>query len=214
MIDLIEELNAVRRETAHRTIPAGEGRTVVLRRMYDTTIDDVWDAITTRERIERWFLPISGDLKLGGTYQLEGNARGTILACEPPTRLKVTWIYGEDATERDISEVEMRLSSDGDATVLELEHAAVPPEEFWATYGPGAVGVGWDLALLGLSAHLAGETLGDPRAWEATPEARDFMTHSARSWGEAMVAAGANEEEATSAVWNTTAFYVPETTEE
>ena len=63
-------------------MPAGEGRTVVLRRRYAAAVEDVWDAITDPERIGRWFLPVSGDFRPGGTYQLEGNAGGTILRCE------------------------------------------------------------------------------------------------------------------------------------
>ena len=59
-----------------------------LRRTYDAPIDDVWDALTTPERIGRWFLPISGDYRLGGRYQFEGNAGGEILACERPNRLQ------------------------------------------------------------------------------------------------------------------------------
>ena len=31
--------------------------------------------------------PISGDLRLGGRYQLQGNAGGEILVCEPPQHL-------------------------------------------------------------------------------------------------------------------------------
>lgn len=38
----------------------------------------MWDACTDPERIPRWFLPISGDLRLNGRYQLEGNAGGAI----------------------------------------------------------------------------------------------------------------------------------------
>jgi uncharacterized protein YndB with AHSA1/START domain len=214
MIDLIDELNAVHRVTAHRTIPAGDGRTVVLRRSYGASIDDVWDAITTRERIERWFLPVSGELKPGGTYQLEGNAGGRIVACEPPRHLKITWVFGENPTERDVGEVDVRLSSDGDRTVLELEHAAVVEDEWWATYGPGAVGVGWDLTFLGLAQHLSGESIGDRETWPMTPEARDFMTRSAQAWGDAMLASGATRDEAAAAVRGTTSAYVPDLEEE
>ena len=211
MTDLIDELNRVHRETSHRTIPAGDGRTVVLRRTYDAPIDDVWDAITTRERIERWFLPVSGDLKLGGTYQLEGNAGGDIVACEPPRYLKITWVFGENPTERDVGEVEVRLSSGGDgSTTLELEHAAVVTDEWWKTYGPGAVGVGWDLTLIGLARHLDGHEIEDREAWPASPVARDFMTRCAQAWGAAMLASGATEAEAAEAVRGTTSAYVPE----
>ena len=78
MSDILSELKAVHREVGLRTIAAGEGHTVVLRRSYDADIDDVWDAITSAERINRWFLPISGDLRVGGTYRLDGNASGEI----------------------------------------------------------------------------------------------------------------------------------------
>ena len=79
----------------------------------------------------------------------------------------------------------MRFSSAGeDRTLLELEHAAVVDDEWWATYGPGAVGVGWDLTLLGLAMHLDdGSTIEDRDAWYATPEAREFMTRSAQGVG-------------------------------
>jgi uncharacterized protein YndB with AHSA1/START domain len=212
MIDLIDELNGVRRETVDKMIPPGDGHAVILRRTYDATIADVWDAITTRERIERWFLPITGDLKRGGTYQLEGNAGGTILVCDPPQHLKITWVFGEDTTERDVSEVDVRLTAEGeDRTLLELEHAAVVDDEWWAQYGPGAVGVGWDLTLLGLAMLLDdGSTIENRDEWYASPDAREFMTRSARAWGDAMLAAGATREAAEAAVQGTTSAYVPE----
>lgn len=97
-------------------------------------------------------------MRLGGRYQLEGNAGGAILACDEPTRLGVTWEYGGN-----VSWLEVRLSADGDDhTTLVLEHAAHVPEEFWAEFGPGAVGVGWDLALMGLAAHLRRGAAVDP----------------------------------------------------
>ena len=89
-------------------------------------------------------MPISGDLRLGGTYQLEGNAGGRILACDRPNRLQVTWAYGDPTAEPSI--LELRLApAGGDTTRFELEHTAVVPDEFWTEYGPGAVGVGWDI---------------------------------------------------------------------
>ena len=46
-------------------------------RTYDTSVDDLWEALTTRERLARWFGKVGGDLELGGRYQIEGNASGT-----------------------------------------------------------------------------------------------------------------------------------------
>jgi uncharacterized protein YndB with AHSA1/START domain len=170
----------------------------------------VWDAVTNPERISRWFLPISGDVRLGGTYQLEGNAGGTVLVCDPPQRFRVTWVYGEPGTDRDISEVEVRLSSpESGMTILELEHSAIVPEDRWDEYGPGAVGVGWDGALLGLTLHLQGGSVDDPLAWQVSNEGRVFFTRSSEAWGEANAAAGADANAVARAVANTTAFYAP-----
>ena len=67
---------------------------MTLTRLYDTSVDDLWDALTSKERIPRWFLPVEGDLKLGGRYQLKGNAGGTITACTPPNHFAATWEFG------------------------------------------------------------------------------------------------------------------------
>jgi uncharacterized protein YndB with AHSA1/START domain len=207
MKEIIDELAAVRRRVGTATVAAGEARTVTLRRTYDAPVEDVWDAITTRERIARWFMPISGDLRVGGRYQLEGNAGGEVLRCEPPHTLKVTWGMGEG----DPSEVEVRLSGNGDGTDLELEHTAVVPPEMWDTFGPGAVGVGWDLALLGLALYLRGESIEESQrdAWSRSDEARAFMTDSATAWATAHEESGASPEQAAAGAAATTEFYAP-----
>src|SRR5262249_55998757 len=84
----------------------GGSRTVLLRRAFPAPVEDVWDACTTAERIGRWLMPVSGDLRLGGRYQLHGNAGGEVLRCEPPKLLRVTWGMGDGPA----SEVEVRLS--------------------------------------------------------------------------------------------------------
>ena len=76
MIDIVNEIEAIRREVGTGPIAAGEGRAVRLSRAYDAPVEDVWDALTSPERLTRWFLPISGDYRVGGSYQLEGNAGG------------------------------------------------------------------------------------------------------------------------------------------
>jgi uncharacterized protein YndB with AHSA1/START domain len=211
MIDIAREIGAVQREVGEGQTPAGVGKSVRLRRDYNAPIEDVWDALTNPERIGRWFLPISGDYRIGGRYQFEGNAGGEILACERPNMLKASWIYGEPASEADGSIVEVHLSTvESGATRFELVHTAVVPEEFWWQYGPGAVGVGWEGGLLGLELHLRGGSVGDPEAWQLSDEGRRFNTLSSEGWGEAQRAAGADDETVARAVANTTAFYVPD----
>ena len=207
--DLIDQLQAASRRVGTDTLPAGAAQVVAITRTYPAEVEDVWDAITDPARIPRWFLPISGDLRLGGTYQLEGNAGGEIRVCEPPHRLLVTWIFGEPPGPEDSSLVEVRLTAVDGGTQLELEHTAVVPPEFWDQFGPGAVGVGWDLAMLGLGAHLAGDELGDPASLERDPAMRDAMTRSSEAWGEAYAASGADATIVTRAVTGTTAAYVP-----
>lgn len=210
MTKAMDELAAVTRETAPTKTPAGEGHRVVLRRTYRADVEQVWDALTTADRISRWFLPISGDLRLGGRYQFEGNAGGEILECEPPRLLRVSWVMGEPAPDS-FSEVVVRLTPVEDGTSFELEHTATVPSQFWEQFGPGAVGVGWDGGLLGLALYLAsgGSPASDHQGFENTPEGREFLTASARAWGEAHRACGVSEEVARACTEATIAFYVP-----
>ena len=106
---------------------------------------------------------------------------------------------------------ELRLSAvDGGKTRLGSNTRGVP-DEMWAEYGPGAVGVGWEGGLLGLSLHLQGAPRpDDPVAWQLSPDGRDFSRRSSEAWGDANRAAGADPEAAARAVAKTTTFYAPE----
>ena len=92
-IDVNEHISAVRRQVGTRTLEAGQARVVTLSRTYGAPVDDVWDACTSVERIPRWFLPITGDLRVGGRYQLQGNAGGTVERCEAPNSFGATWEF-------------------------------------------------------------------------------------------------------------------------
>ncbi|MEV7107718.1 SRPBCC family protein [Streptomyces atroolivaceus] len=207
MGEIAEEAGRVHREVGTRRVGSDEAGTVLLRRTFDAPAADVWGAVTSPERIARWFLPVTGDLRAGGSYQLEGNAGGEILECVPPGRLRVSWLFGPDPG---FSEVEVRLAPEGgDRTVFELEHASVIPEEFRSQFGPGAVGVGWDLALLGLGWHLAGGGIDREEAveWHTSPEAKAFVARSGEEWGRAFAASGADPETVTATTVATIAFY-------
>ncbi|MGI5239651.1 SRPBCC family protein [Dactylosporangium sp. CA-139066] len=202
MIDIVNQVNAAHRELGNAPVASGEGRSLLLRRTYDAPIEDVWSACTEAERLGRWLAPVEGELRLGGRYQLKGNAGGEVLRCEPPRLLKVTWEMGEGMP----TEVEVRLSDDGpQRTVLELEHASPAGivDELVRAYGPGGtigIGGGWDLALLGLDHHLRGADL-DAETWEDDPEVREFARHACRAWGAVVQAAwGTSEEDVEAAI--------------
>ncbi|HEV7242804.1 MAG TPA: SRPBCC family protein [Thermoanaerobaculia bacterium] len=177
-------------------------RGVTLERAYDTTTDDLWDAVTNPDRLPRWFLPVSGELKLGGRYQFEGNAGGTITECVPPRSLSATWEFGDA-----MSWVEVHITPEGEArSRLTLCHIC-PVDDHWQTYGPGAAGVGWDLGLFGLAVHLSGSDRFDEDAFTSSPEGRALIASISEDWGRAAIAAGENPVHAEAAAKLTTAFY-------
>jgi uncharacterized protein YndB with AHSA1/START domain len=177
MIDIVSQLNAIQRkvERLPTTGSSGERVSVLLQRDYAAPIDDVWSAVTQPDRIKRWFMPISGELRVGGSFQLEGNAGGDILACEPPRLLRVT--FGGPT-----SLVEVHLTAQGeDETVLELEHT-VSIEMAQSGAGALYVGPGWDGALMGLDLFLRGEAIGDPAAMANSLEVQAFSKQSIYTW--------------------------------
>lgn len=205
MIDVDQQTNAVQRTVGSRTLAAGEARTSIISQTYDSTIEDVWDACTNPERIPRWFVPVTGDLRLGGQYQIQGNASGTVESCHPPTGFTATWEFGGE-----VSWIEVNLAEAPGGTHLTLEHIAHVGDERWTEYGPGAVGVGWDLTVLGLALHLASGAGAEPFdgvAWSASDEARVFMTSSSEHWRDASIKAGTEPAQAKAAADRTTAFY-------
>jgi uncharacterized protein YndB with AHSA1/START domain len=205
-IDVSQQIRAVRRTVGTRVLEAGEAHTVTISQTYAAAIEDVWDACTNAERIPRWFLPVSGDLRLGGHYQLKGNAGGTIERCDPPNSFSATWEYGGE-----VSWIEVRLTAEAaDRTRLEIEHLARVGDERWAQFGPGAVGIGWDMIIMGLTLHLSGRPAVDPKegaAWAASEEGRRFMTLSGERWCQAHIASGDDQAEARAMAERTIAAY-------
>lgn len=201
----MKSLGAVKRTVSELIKKEGKPvRKVTLERSYSTTTDDLWDAVTNPERLERFFAPVGGELKLGGRYQIEGNAEGSITECVPPKFFAATWEFGGE-----LSWIEVRIAPEGDArSRLTLTHSC-PVDDHWEKYGPGAGGVGWDLTLLGLEAYLAVVAFerSAGHAFLTSDEGKAFMIGSSEAWGRAAVAAGENPAQAEAAARRTTAFY-------
>ncbi len=211
-MDYSNALGVEYQEVKDATRDGQPARVVGGARTYATDIDDLWDALTNIKRIPRWFLPITGDLKLGGRYQLQGNAGGKITRCDPPEALDVTWEFADN-----VSWVTVRLEPDGDGARLTLEHT-MPKDEageaHWEQFGPGATGVGWDLSFLGLALHLesGGEAIERDAndAWLASDAGKSFIRDCAKAWGEAHITAGETPDLARAMAGRTADFYAGE----
>lgn len=197
------------RRVEHREFLGKPALAVVAARTYDTTVEDLWDAIANPQRLARWFLPVEGDFKVGGRYQLQGNAGGTIVRCDRPEALEITWEYGGGT-----SWVNVRLTRDGARARFTLEHIAHRDgvgEAHLKQFGPGAVGIGWDLMLNGLATHVAAPAVPADRAafeaWARSDDGKAFMRASGEAWGTADAGAGENRDEARARAERTIAFY-------
>jgi uncharacterized protein YndB with AHSA1/START domain len=206
-LDPITDAAVVDREVRTAERDGVTTRVVVARRTYPAPQEELWDAVTNPDRLPRWFLPVSGDLRVGGRYQLEGNAGGTVEACDEPERFAVTWEFGGQ-----VSWLTVTFVSLGTGTTLEVAHEAPVDPGFWEQYGPGATGVGWDLGLLGLDRHLqaGAEVAIDPAegaAWPTTPEGIAYVRQAADGWVAAAVADGDDQAAAEAAGDRTVGFY-------
>src|SRR5215210_1709736 len=101
-MDVLAQISAVRRELQPRQRDGREVNVVVAEQTYRTDIDDLWDALTNAERLPRWFLPVTGDLRVGGRYQFVGNAGGSVLGCDPPRQASLTWEFGGEVSWLDL----------------------------------------------------------------------------------------------------------------
>jgi uncharacterized protein YndB with AHSA1/START domain len=197
----------VTREVRSGSRDGAATKITIARRVYRVGQADLWDALTSADRIPRWFLPVSGDLQVGGRYQTEGNAGGVVERCKEPDSFAVTWEFGGM-----LSWLEVTLTPDGERTVLELAHEAHVTPELWGQFGPGAVGVGWDLALRALVRHLDSGAPVDPEeaaAFPASPDGAEFIRAAAAGWADAAAADGDEPGTAQQAAARTVAFYTP-----
>ena len=136
---------------------------------YDTTIDDLWSALTDPDRLARWHGQVEGDLRLGGAFRVyleadDVESIGRVEACEPPRRLLVTtretdesYRKGQGVPPFDEA-IGATLTADGDQTILVVEVKGMPLNVL------AAYGAGWQIHAEHLAAYLAGRTPGDTEA--------------------------------------------------
>jgi uncharacterized protein YndB with AHSA1/START domain len=207
-VDLMAQIGAVTREVSDRDHLGKLRRVVSASRIFATSPDDLWEAITQPERLARWFGSVSGDLRLGGSFQIKDNAKGEVTACKPPEMLAVTWrMYGDE------SWVQAHLSSSSDGgPLLKVEHILsrrLFDRLYWSWYGAGATGVGWELWLLGLDQYLRSGTAStdELECWRVTDEGKAYLKRATHHWGRAEILHGEREAKAMKRAARTCTFY-------
>lgn len=131
--------------------------------VFDTDVEDLWQACTTPERLARWLAQVDGDLRVGGTVQVVFTSTWTgavrVEVCDAPHHLLLTSQPGTD--EEGQIEAWLTQEDGGTRLVVEERGLPVPGLPFHAS--------GWQAHLedLGRSLELDGPV--HPDGW--SPEA-------------------------------------------
>lgn len=136
---------------------AGDARQLVFHRRYRQSVDKVWAALTTPERLADWFAEAQVDLRVGGTIKLGWNGVHktdvTITVCDAPRALAWRWTIGERDTL-----VRFDLEPDGDGCALTLTHSGLSLDGA----RDGGVRAGWHAHLEALPDAMEGRAT----SWE------------------------------------------------
>jgi uncharacterized protein YndB with AHSA1/START domain len=143
------------------SLRAQDGRGIArMEDRFDTDINDLWSALIDPVRVARWYGQVEGDLRPGGDFRLlvhgsgwEGTGR--VEACEPPQRLVVRT---RELSQQFDTTLEATLTADGDQTILVIEAHGLPLDKL------PFYGVGWQIHVEDLAAHIAGGERGDAEA--------------------------------------------------
>lgn len=130
------------------------GRSLEKELFIKATPERVFQALTTKDDLERWFLvKAEVDLRPAGTIRFEWGPGvfnvGKILVLEPPHRLSYTW----EALEPSPTTITFELTAENDGTRLHLIHTGIGEGEDWDTYYTSVNG-GWNAHLTNLTAWL------------------------------------------------------------
>ncbi|MGP9537726.1 SRPBCC domain-containing protein [Brachybacterium sp. AOP43-C2-M15] len=157
----------------------------------------LWPLLTAPRELERWFGPVTGELREGGRFEAPRGARGSVHELDEPHRISLTW---EQGGGEDPLLISLDPEDDG-TTLLRLQHTALLDAEEFERTGPGALAVGWEIALLALAALTDGwrasclDEVPDPTsAWLRSPEGTAYVRAWSVRWAAEAIAAGVDEE--------------------
>ncbi len=128
-------------------------------RSWPDPVEDVWSALTEPDRMARWIGTYDGERAPGGTgtftmtHEQEPVGEAvTVVECDPPRRLVVSWVGQDDWT------VELDLWSEDGRTVLRFRQV------FAADADVADFAAGWHWYLDRFDAEVGGRP--GPREWD------------------------------------------------
>ena len=196
-------VDAVRRELEIDE-PIHEGRRQVRAVLTLTTNLDrapaqLWPLLTRPAELARWFGPVTGELREGGSFQTQDGATGHILQVTEPHRITLTWSQGGEEDP-----LQLRIDPEDDGTTrLRLRHTALVDAEDFERQGPGTLAIGWELALLALAAFTDGwrssclNAVPSPSAeWLRSAQGAEYLRAWSVRWAAEAIAAGVDEQTA------------------
>ena len=130
---------------------------------FDTSVEDVWGALTDPDRLARWFGEVEGELSQGGEFRLRialsGERTGRVQACAPPQLLGVT-LRDPDAQPGQPGQtvIEVQLISEGAQTRLVWEERGMSVNLL------PAYGAGIQIHVEHLADYLSGRELREVEA--------------------------------------------------
>ena len=138
------------------------GRSLEKELFIQASPERVFQALTTKDDLERWFLVKAEiDLRPGGAIRFEWGPDaveiGKILVLEPPLRLSYTW----EALEPSPTTINFELTAENDGTRLHLIHTGIGEGEDWDSYYT-SVDSGWSNHVNNLTAWLETGTCPPP----------------------------------------------------
>ena len=135
-------------------------KTITKEKVFNHSIDQIWNAITNAKEISTWFLEADFKAEVGYNYVFNSSGEncspiiGEVLEANPYT-LTYTWIVKDTPGTTTVT---WKLENLGDATKLYLEHSGI---ENYA--GETAIAMfesfngGWDNCINGLTSYLKEE---------------------------------------------------------
>ncbi len=130
------------------------GRSLEKELFIKATPERVFQALTEKADLERWFVKKAEvDLRPGGAIRFEWGPElfesGKILVLDPPHRLSYTW----GALEPSPTTIAFELAAENDGTRLHLIHTGIGEGEDWDHYYT-SINSGWSGHLKNLTAWL------------------------------------------------------------